>query len=68
MHENYALSPIFCGFCSFSLYAPNVFCIGEYYFHTDFNIEIIVPRHHPYLNDVIAHFNAEIEMFKSNKP
>ena len=31
-------------------------------------IAIIVPRLHPYLNEVIAHFDAEIEMFKSNKP
>lgn len=31
-------------------------------------IAIIVPRSHPYLNEVIAHFDAEIEMFKSNKP
>lgn len=31
-------------------------------------IAIIVPRHHQYLNEVIAHFDAEIEMFRANKP
>ena len=31
-------------------------------------IAIIVPRLHPYVNEVIAHFDAEIKMFKSNKP
>jgi hypothetical protein len=31
-------------------------------------IAIIVPRIHPYMNEAIAYFDAEIEMFKSNKP
>ena len=31
-------------------------------------IAIIVPRHHPYLNEVIAHFDDEITMFQANKP
>lgn len=31
-------------------------------------IAIIVPRHHPYLDDIIAHFDSEIAMFKDNKP
>lgn len=31
-------------------------------------IAIIVPRSHPYLEDIIERFDAEIEMFKSNKP
>lgn len=31
-------------------------------------IAIIVPRQHPYLNEIIARFDEEIEMFKENKP
>lgn len=31
-------------------------------------IAIIVPRHHPYLNEIIAYFDAEIAMFHANKP
>ena len=31
-------------------------------------IAIIVPRSHPYLDDIIERFDAEIAMFKSNKP
>ena len=31
-------------------------------------IAIIIPHHHPYLNEVIAHFDTEIDMFNSNKP
>lgn len=31
-------------------------------------IAIIVPRHHPYLNEIIAYFDAEIAMFQTNKP
>ena len=31
-------------------------------------IAIIVPRQHPYLEAIIARFDAEIEMFRTNKP
>lgn len=31
-------------------------------------IAIIVPRHHPYLEEIIAHFEEEIAMFRANKP
>lgn len=31
-------------------------------------IAIIVPRNHPYLDDIIERFDTEIAMFKSNKP
>lgn len=31
-------------------------------------IAIIVPRHHPYLEAVIVHFDEEIAMFRANKP
>lgn len=31
-------------------------------------IAIIVPRQHPYLDDIITRFDAEINMFKTNKP
>ena len=31
-------------------------------------IAIIVPRSHPYLEDIIERFDAEIEMFRANKP
>ena len=31
-------------------------------------IAIIVPRSHPYLDDIIARFDAEIAMFRTNKP
>ena len=31
-------------------------------------IAIIVPRSHPYLDDIIERFNSEIEMFRANKP
>jgi len=39
---------------------------------TDENMEnfiaIIVPRHHPYLYDIMAHFDSEIAMFQEGKP
>ena len=31
-------------------------------------IAIIVPRSHPYLKDILARFDAEIAMFRTNKP
>lgn len=31
-------------------------------------IAIVVPRQHQYLEDIIARFDAEIEMFQTNKP
>lgn len=31
-------------------------------------IAIIVPRHHPYLDDIIGHFETEISMFQASKP
>jgi hypothetical protein len=31
-------------------------------------IAIIVPQQHPHLNAIIERFNAEIEMFKTDKP
>ena len=31
-------------------------------------IAIIVPRSHPYLDDIIKHFDSEIAMFRANKP
>lgn len=31
-------------------------------------IAIIVPRHHPYLEDIINRFDAEIALFQTNKP
>lgn len=31
-------------------------------------IAMIVPRHHPYLNIIIAQFDEEIAMFRENKP
>jgi len=31
-------------------------------------IAIIVPRSHPYLEDIIERFDAEIAMFRANKP
>lgn len=31
-------------------------------------IAIIVPRSHPYLDDIIARFDSEIAMFRANKP
>ena len=31
-------------------------------------IAIIVPRSHPYLENIIERFDAEIEMFRTNKP
>ena len=31
-------------------------------------ITIIVPRSHPYLNDIIERFDSEIAMFRVNKP
>lgn len=31
-------------------------------------IAIIVPRSHPYLDDIIERFNEEIAMFRANKP
>jgi len=34
----------------------------------DDEYSIIVPRYHPYLNEVIAHFDEEIAMFRANKP
>lgn len=30
-------------------------------------IAIIVPRQHPYLEEIVSRYNAEIEMFKSSK-
>jgi len=30
-------------------------------------IAIVVPREHPYLEDIIARFDAEIEMFNTMK-
>ena len=31
-------------------------------------IAIIVPRQHPFIEDIIARFDAEIAMFQTNKP
>lgn len=31
-------------------------------------IAIIVPRRHPYLEDIIERFDSEIAMFRANKP
>ena len=30
-------------------------------------IAIIVPRQHPYLEEIVSRYNAEIEMFKTSK-